>query len=75
MRVVHAPLVVDECRFRQCAGAVIEAAGGIVTDWRGGSALQGGRVLAAANRQVHAAALALLWSSTCWIVSISTARF
>ncbi len=40
--------------------AVIEAAGGIVTDWRGGSALDGGRVLAAANANIHAAALAVL---------------
>jgi histidinol phosphatase-like enzyme (inositol monophosphatase family) len=40
--------------------AVITAAGGIVTDWQGGPAHQGGRVLAAANRDIHAAALALL---------------
>lgn len=40
--------------------AVIEAAGGIVTDWQGHPALEGGQVLAAANRVVHAAALALL---------------
>ena len=40
--------------------AVIEAAGGIVTDWRGGPAHQGGRVLAAANREVHRAALDVL---------------
>ncbi|MBC7156161.1 MAG: inositol monophosphatase family protein [Rhodobacteraceae bacterium] len=40
--------------------AVIEAAGGIVTDWRGGPAAGGGRVLAAANAGVHAAALAVL---------------
>lgn len=40
--------------------AVIEAAGGIVTDWEGGPAHGGGRVLAAANAQVHAEALALL---------------
>lgn len=40
--------------------AVIEASGGIVTDWQGGPAQDGGRVLAAANAQVHAAALALL---------------
>ncbi len=40
--------------------AVIEAAGGIVTDWRGRPVHQGGRVLAAANADVHAAALALL---------------
>jgi histidinol phosphatase-like enzyme (inositol monophosphatase family) len=40
--------------------AVIEAAGGIVTDWRGGPAHQGGRILAAANAGVHAEALAVL---------------
>jgi histidinol phosphatase-like enzyme (inositol monophosphatase family) len=40
--------------------AVIEAAGGIVTDWRGGPALDGGRVIAASCPQVHAAALAVL---------------
>ncbi len=40
--------------------AVIEAAGGIVTNWQGGPALDGGRVLAAANREVHAEAMALL---------------
>lgn len=40
--------------------AVIEAAGGIVTDWRGGPAHQGGRVLAAANAEVHRAAMAVL---------------
>lgn len=40
--------------------AVIEAAGGIVTNWQGGAAHQGGRVLAAANATVHAEALAIL---------------
>jgi fructose-1,6-bisphosphatase/inositol monophosphatase family enzyme len=40
--------------------AVIEAAGGIVTDWEGRPALEGGRILAAANRELHAEALALL---------------
>jgi histidinol phosphatase-like enzyme (inositol monophosphatase family) len=40
--------------------AVIEAAGGVVTDWRGGPAHRGGRVLAAGDRRVHAAALDLL---------------
>ncbi len=45
---VHAPI------------AVIEAAGGIVTDWQGGPAHQGGRVLAASCPAVHAEALALL---------------
>ncbi len=37
--------------------AVIEAAGGVVTDWQGGPAHNGGRVLAAANPVIHAAAL------------------
>jgi histidinol phosphatase-like enzyme (inositol monophosphatase family) len=45
---VHAPI------------ALIEAAGGIVTDWTGGPAHHGGRVLAAANAEIHAAALGLL---------------
>ena len=40
--------------------AVIEAAGGIVTDWRGGNAHEGGRVIAAAGAEQHAAALAIL---------------
>jgi myo-inositol-1(or 4)-monophosphatase len=40
--------------------ALIEAAGGIVTDWDGGPAHMGGRVLAAANAQIHTEALALL---------------
>jgi histidinol phosphatase-like enzyme (inositol monophosphatase family) len=40
--------------------AVIEAAGGIMTDWQGRPAHEGGQVIAAANPQVHAAALALL---------------
>jgi len=40
--------------------AVIQAAGGIVTDWQGGPAHDGGRVIAAANAQIHAEALAIL---------------
>ncbi|MFN0115828.1 MAG: inositol monophosphatase family protein [Paracoccaceae bacterium] len=40
--------------------AVIEAAGGIVTDWTGRPVHGGGRVLAAANREVHGAAMAVL---------------
>lgn len=40
--------------------AVIEAAGGIVSDWQGGPAAAGGRIIAAANAEIHAAALALL---------------
>ncbi|MBO9446613.1 histidinol-phosphatase [Ruegeria sp. R14_0] len=40
--------------------AVIEAAGGVVTDWQGGPAHNGGRALAAANPELHAAALEIL---------------
>ncbi len=40
--------------------AVIEAAGGIVTDWQGGPVHMGGRVLAAANAGIHADALKVL---------------
>ncbi len=40
--------------------AVIEAAGGIVTDWQGKPCHNGGRVLAAANPAIHAEAIALL---------------
>lgn len=40
--------------------AVIQAAGGIVTDWQGGPAHRGGRALAAANPEIHAQALAIL---------------
>ncbi|MGD9865384.1 MAG: histidinol-phosphatase [Pseudodonghicola sp.] len=40
--------------------AVIEAAGGVVTDWQGGRADHGGRLLAAANPVLHAAALEIL---------------
>ncbi|PZX18439.1 histidinol phosphatase-like enzyme (inositol monophosphatase family) [Palleronia aestuarii] len=40
--------------------AVVRAAGGIVTDWQGGDASNGGRVIAAANRALHEQALALL---------------
>ena len=40
--------------------AVIEAAGGIVTDWTGRPVHDGGRVIAAASRDLHGAALALV---------------
>lgn len=40
--------------------AVIEAAGGIVTDWQGRPAFEGGQILAASSRALHAEALALL---------------
>ena len=45
---IHAPI------------AVIRAAGGVVTNWLGGPAQEGGQVLAAANPEIHARALALL---------------
>ena len=40
--------------------AVIKAAGGVVTDWQGRPCHMGGRVIAAANREIHAEALAVL---------------
>ncbi|WP_224817026.1 histidinol-phosphatase [Hasllibacter sp. MH4015] len=44
--------------------AVIEAAGGIVTDWDGGPVHDGGRAIAAASEPLHAAALALVQGAT-----------
>ncbi|QBX34705.1 inositol monophosphatase family protein [Paracoccus liaowanqingii] len=40
--------------------AVVEAAGGIVTDWQGGPAAEGGQVIAAGSAPLHRAALDLL---------------
>lgn len=40
--------------------ALIEAAGGVVSDWQGGPAHHGGRIVAAASRELHAQALDLL---------------
>lgn len=40
--------------------AVVQSAGGIVTDWSGAPAHMGGRALAAANPDIHAAALSIL---------------
>ena len=45
---IHAPI------------AVIEAAGGIVTDWEGAPVYNGGRVIAAATRELHETALLVL---------------
>jgi len=39
---------------------IVEAAGGVVTDWKGGPAIRGGAVIAAANPALHRAALELL---------------
>ncbi|WP_370301303.1 histidinol-phosphatase [Pseudooceanicola sp.] len=44
--------------------AVIEAAGGLVTGWDGTPAQDGGRVLAAATPELHAAAMELLAAHT-----------
>lgn len=42
--------------------AVIEAAGGVVTNWSGAPVHEGGRALAAANPEIHSAALKILQS-------------
>ncbi len=39
---------------------IIEGAGGVVTNWEGESAARGGRIVAAGDRRVHAAALKVL---------------
>jgi myo-inositol-1(or 4)-monophosphatase len=39
---------------------IIEGAGGVITNWEGESAVTGGRVVAAGDRRVHEAAMALL---------------
>lgn len=39
---------------------LINSAGGVVTDWEGNPAVNGGRVIAAANRRLHRSALQLL---------------
>jgi fructose-1,6-bisphosphatase/inositol monophosphatase family enzyme len=40
--------------------ALVRAAGGVVTDWRGGPAHDGGTALAAATPELHRAAMDLL---------------
>ena len=42
---------------------VVEGAGGVITDWNGGPAAHGGRVIAAGDRRIHAAALEMLRSA------------
>jgi myo-inositol-1(or 4)-monophosphatase len=39
---------------------IIEGAGGVITDWTGRPAMNGGRVIAAGDRRVHEQALRLL---------------
>ncbi len=43
--------------------ALIEAAGGLVTDWQGDLVHKGGRAIAAANPEIHAEALSILRKS------------
>ncbi|MCY3879328.1 MAG: inositol monophosphatase family protein [Rhodobacteraceae bacterium] len=45
---VHAPI------------AVVQAAGGIATDWAGGACHDGGRIIAAATEELHATAVGIL---------------
>ncbi len=42
---------------------VIEAAGGIVSNWQGGTALEGGQIIAACSKELHQQAIALLNAS------------
>jgi len=46
--------------------AVVQAAGGVVTDWQGGPAHHGGQIVAAATPELHAQALALLQGEAVW---------
>jgi myo-inositol-1(or 4)-monophosphatase len=39
---------------------IVEGAGGVITSWEGGSPNQGGRIVAAGDKRVHAAALKVL---------------
>lgn len=41
---------------------IIEGAGGVITDWTGGPAAKGGRIIAAGDKRVHAEAIKLLQS-------------
>jgi histidinol-phosphatase len=41
---------------------IIAGAGGIITTWENGSPVNGGRIVAASDKRVHAAALEMLKS-------------
>ncbi|MEL6914214.1 MAG: inositol monophosphatase family protein [Pseudomonadota bacterium] len=59
----HADLVIEAGLAAydiQAPMAVVEAAGGVVTDWEGGPVHGGGRAVAAANATLHKAALEAL---------------
>ena len=49
--------------FTQAPIALVHAAGGVVTDWKGRPAHEGGRAIAAANPKIHAAALEIVEQS------------
>jgi myo-inositol-1(or 4)-monophosphatase len=59
----HVDLVVEASLSAydiQAPIAVVQAAGGVVTNWQGGAAHEGGRAIAAANEHIHAQALEIL---------------
>ena len=59
----HADLVIESSLQPydiQALIPIIEGAGGIVTDWKGGDPQEGGRVIAAGDKRVHAEALEIL---------------
>jgi len=39
---------------------IVEGAGGVITSWDGGSPAQGGEIIAAGDKRVHAQAMELL---------------
>ena len=56
-------VIVESCFKRWDVAAlipVIEGAGGVITDWQGGSCADGGQVLAAGDRRIHEQAMELL---------------
>jgi myo-inositol-1(or 4)-monophosphatase len=44
----------------QAPMALVQAAGGVVSDWRGGNPMNGGRCICAATPELHAAAMEVL---------------
>ncbi len=59
----HADLVIESSMQPydiQALIPIVEAAGGIVTNWQGGDAQNGGRIIAAGDKRVHAEALDIL---------------
>ena len=59
----HVDLVIEaELHIYDIAALIpiVEAAGGVMSNWQGGSCANGGQVLAAANRELHEAAVEVL---------------